>query len=384
MHVLRPMPRLGWIAALSTGALVATSGCATEAPDDASSEASVTVDTSTPAARRQYDANVAFATSYAPRCVRSTARTHRPRVLVTGFGRFMTVRNNATGRIVSALVPQAAYPDTTAPPWGELDEPGPQVSVGSATLDVPGVGDVDVCAMILPVHWDLAAILIAKEAQAFRPSFVLMNGVAGARQPIWIELGAINQASRSTDGSNQLRPAMEPGEAYAKLVEGAAESEDAQPNLLSWNAVTTGARATIERHRGESDGDALFEDILEGAELATFPRLSNTYLCNNVTYVTGWLMTHPRREVPLLRASHPVPGATNEVRVMLDVDLSKVPRVFVHWPSDLADKHHRAGADVLESIIAAQLRAMREGEAPTLGDNALAGAQGQDDGGDFF
>ena len=47
--------------------------------------------------------------------------------------------------------------------------------------------------MILPVYWDLAAILIAKEMDSFEPAFVMMNGVAGQRQPIWIELGATNE-----------------------------------------------------------------------------------------------------------------------------------------------------------------------------------------------
>ena len=372
-----------WLAVVA--AVIAT-GCATETSDPESSEDEIRVDTSTREARRQYDANVAFATSYLPRCTRPTSRLDRPRVLVTGFGRFMNIRNNATGRIVSALVPGAEYPETAPPAWGEVDEPGPQLSVASTSLELPGVGEVDVCAMILPVHWDLAAILIAKEAEAFRPTFVLMNGVAGARQPLWVELGAINRASRSADGSSQLRPAdpsPDSGERYAKLVESAAENEEAQPNLLSWSAVQRSARDAIERHRGEIEGGVSFEDIVTGADYARFPRLSNTYLCNNVTYVTGWLMTHPRRDVALLQASHPVPEAINDVRVRLDADLSDVPRVFVHWPSDLADKHHEAGADVMKSIIAAQLRATKDGDVPTPGDNALAGPNTQG-GGDFF
>lgn len=388
MHVRLAMARLAPLAAarfVAVAALVAT-GCATETSDAESSEDEIRVDTSTREARRQYDANVAFATSYVPRCARPTSRGDRPRVLVTGFGRFMSIRNNATGRIVSALVPAAEYPETVPPAWGEVDEPGPQLSVAETGLELDGVGEVDVCAMILPVHWDLAAILIAKEAEAFRPTFVLMNGVAGARQPLWLELGAINRASRSTDGSNQLRPAApspESGERYAKLVESAAEDEEAQPNLLSWDAVQRSARDAIERHRGEIDEGMAFEDILLGADYARFPRLSNTYLCNNVTYVTGWLMNHPGREVALLQASHPVPEALNEVRVRVDADLSEVPRVFVHWPSDLADKHHQAGADVLRSIIAAQLRATNAGDLPTPGDNALAGPAPQG-GGDYF
>ncbi len=375
------MPALRPFAAV-VAAVIAV-GCAHEASDEASSgEGEITVDTSTREARRQYDANVRFAASYTARCLRSPSRSSRPRVLVTGFGRFMTITNNATGRIVSTLFPEARYPETQAPAWGEVDEPEPQLSVAASTLDIPDVGAVDVCAMILPVHWDLAAILIAKEAAAFRPTFVLMNGVAGPRQPLWLELGAVNRASRNVDGSNQLRPAIAPGDDYAKIVDGAPYSDDAQPNLLSWQAVQLAAREAIERHRAETDGDVRFGDIVSGADFAGFPRASNTYLCNNVTYVTGWLMRHPGREVRLLRASHPVRDAANDVRVKITPDLSAIPRVFVHWPSELADKHHHAGADVMKSIIAAQLRAIDAGDLPTPGDNALAAPATP--GGDFF
>lgn len=358
--------------------------CAVDTNDDeplAGDENEVKVDTRSPEARRQYDANVRFATSYQPRCAKVPGST-RPRVLVTGFGRFMGITNNATGRIVSTIVPTARYPETVAPPAGQVDDPAPQLSVATATVDLPGVGAVDVCGMILPVYWDLAAVLIAREVDAFAPSFVLMNGVAGSRQPIWIELGATNRAAPLEDGSNQLRPAVSGDEPYAKIVESAPKSEDARPNLLTWRAVESAARDVIQRHADDRDGGARFGDLLPDVKLAGFPRSSNTYLCNNTTYVTGWLMSHPNREVRLLRASPPLPGAINDVRVKLASDLRTVPRVFVHWPSTLADKHHAAGAAVMKAILGAQLAAMARGDAPTAGDNALADPTLS--GGDFF
>jgi pyrrolidone-carboxylate peptidase len=374
---------MGWVARAALFALLSiVAGCVDEAADDVGAdEDAIRVDTSTPQARRQYDANVAFASSYTSRCVRSVTASSRPRVLVTGFGRFLSITNNATGRIVSALVPEARYPETERPPAGEVDPPEPQLSVGVTTLDVPGVGPVDVCGMILPVSWDLAAILIAKEVDAIRPSFVLMNGVAGDRQALWIELGATNRAAKTTDGSDQLAPAT--GErGWAKIVESAARSEEHQGNLLSWRTVAAAARAAIERHASEVDGGARFDEIVHGATFAGFPRSSNTYLCNNVTYVTGWLMNHPGREVRLLRASKPVARARNDVNVRIDADLRAVPRVFVHWPSDLAERHHEAAADVMGSIIAAQLQASAGDDPPMVGDNALADPELL--GGDFF
>ncbi len=363
--------------------LCVVAGCSEQGAEDVGAdEDAIRVDTSSPEARRQYDANVAFASSYTSRCLRGVSAWLRPRVLVTGFGRFLSIDDNATGRIVSALVPEARYPETERPPPGKIDPPEPQLSVGVTTLEVPGIGPVDVCGMILPVYWDLAAILVAKEIEALRPSFVLMNGVAGPRQPLWIELGATNRATRTADGSSRLVPLVEAGDEWAKIVEDAPPSEEQQGNLLSWRAVEAAALAAIDRHADAVDGDARFDAIVRGVKLAGFPRASNTYLCNNVTYVTGWLMNHPGSEVSLLRASTPVAGARNEVRVSIEADLRAVPRVFVHWPSDLADRHHDAAADVMRSIIAAQLRASATDDVPTIGDNALA-APGLE-GGDFF
>jgi pyrrolidone-carboxylate peptidase len=371
-------------AVLGAVALFASACTSETASEDdgpvAGDESEVKVDTRTPAARRQYDANVAFAMGYAPRCAPSASG--RPRVLVTGFGRFMNIENNATGRIVSTVVPAARYPETQPPAAGEVDPPEPQLSVATSTLTLPGAGEVDVCAMILPVYWDLAAILIAKEMDAFHPTFVMMNGVAGGRQPIWIELGATNRAASLEDGSNQLRPAVRANEQFAKIVDNAPKTENARANLLSWRAVESAAIAAVGRHADEVDERVRFGDLLQGVELAGFPRNSNTYLCNNVTYVTGYLMSHPDTSVRLMKASPAVRGKVNEVKVKMATDLRAVPRVFVHWPAQMDNKHHEAGADVMRSIIDAQLTAMAHGDAPTPGDNAIAAPSLP--GGDFF
>ena len=365
--------------ALLGAAALAIGACAT-GPDNAalgSADDEVKVDTRSPAARQQYDANVAFASAYKPTCAKSSSG--RPRVMVTGFGRFMSINDNATGRIISKLVPGSVYPQTESPPAGTVDPPGPQLNVVSTTLDLPQSGLVDICAMILPVYWDLASILIAREMEAFEPSFVMMNGVAGSRQPIWIELGSTNRADALDDGSNQLRPAVAPSESFAKIITG---GEDARPNLLSWRAVETAARVRIEAHSNDVDQDTRFGDVLEGVKIAGFPRNSNTYLCNNVTYVTGYLMDHPLSTVRLLRASPPLPKQINQVPVRMEKSFKDTPRVFVHWPSELATKHHAAGADVMAAILDAQLIALARGNRPTRGDNALADPTLQ--GGTFF
>ena len=327
---------------------------------------SVVIDTSDPAARAQYDANAAFATRYVARCTKTVGR---PRVLVTGFGRFLENETNATGELVSSLV-GARYPRTSRPIG--VDDPAPQTVVTKRTITVAGVGAVDVCAMVVPVFWDLAAVLTIKEIDAFSPDMVVMNGIAGTTQPIFLELGGVNRAMTLEDGSDVLHPRPNAGATFAKLVPSALASEDKRSNLLSWNAVKTAAARAITARRNDIEGGQTFASILSGVQLAGFPRSGNTYLCNNLAYVVGYAMAYPNRTLTLMQASIPLAGRINRVRVQIGRDLRATPRVFIHWPSTLTGAHIPAAADVLRAAISGQLLATRAGDRPTQGTNDRA------------
>lgn len=348
-------------------------GADEDAPEDlAPVPDAVTVDTTSPLARAQYDANVAFLGRYVPRCALAeppAGTRRRKRVLITGFGRFLDNPTNATGRMVSTLVPSAIYPVTAPPPLGSPDLPGPQTSVARTTLTLPTVGEVDVCAMILPVYWDLAAILALREIDAFGPDFVLMNGIASPEQDLWIELGSVNRAMTLRDGSDSLVPRPPPGQAYAPIVPSAPASELRRGLLLSWDAVRDAAVTAIHTQGATQHDGRRFDALLPGAKFGGFPRDGNTYLCNNVTYTINYAMAHPGATLTLLQASVARRGAVNRVAVRVRRDLRAVPRVFVHWPSSLAGEHLTAGAEVMRAIVDAQLAATTP---PTLGDNARA------------
>jgi pyrrolidone-carboxylate peptidase len=343
-----------------------------ESLDD--SEDAVVVDTSSPRARAQYDADVAFLQSYKARCKPKAG--NRPRVLVTGFGRFLDNPDNATGRIVSRLVKSATYPLTAPPAPGKVDPPGPQTSVAVETIRLPNAGDVDVCAMIVPVYWDLAAILVAREIQAFGPSVVVMNGIADVRQDLWLELGTVNRAMSLVDGSDQLVPVAPKGQTAAKIVPSASKADDKRGLLLSYGAVKASVAKTIAAHSASLEGGRTFGDVLTGVSLAGYPRTGNTYLCNNITYAVDYLMAYPKRTITLLKASHPITGRTNSVPVSIERDVRSVPRVFVHWPSALTGKHWDDGAAVLGAILDAQLTTT---DAPVRGTNDVADLQSSGD-----
>ncbi|HRG97445.1 MAG TPA: hypothetical protein PLR99_14425 [Polyangiaceae bacterium] len=380
---MRTPPRsLVWLARLASrarllpvvaAAALAAPGCTAQidGPSDdepaIEEENAVKVDTRTPEGRAQYDANVAFANAYVARC--KLPASGKKRAIVTGFGRFMGLANNATGRMAVGLLPGMEYPETAQPPAGAVDAPGPQLSVAAGAVTLPRSGDVELCVMVLPVYWDLAAILLAKEIDAFGPDLVLMNGVAGARQDLWLELGAVNKAAALDDGSDQLRPATSPGASSAPILESATSADQARANLLSWNAVEAAARAARDGAAERSDAAGPFGDVLRGVKRAGFPRSSNTYLCNNITYITGYLMDYPGRTLQLLRSSTRVPGKPSYVKTRISRDTRKTPRVFAHWPSDLATRHTSAGRDVMRAVLDAQLSTS---EAPTRGQNADA------------
>jgi pyrrolidone-carboxylate peptidase len=355
--------RLSFAAACFFVSSVGLSGPGCE-DDPETDESDVIVNTESELQWKQYVANVDFVEGYVPRCTPPAGST-RPRVIVTGFGRFLENKENATGRMVSRLVPGLAYPETQPPPKGEIDDPAAQTRVMLSTVTIDGT-EVDVCGMVLPVFWDVAAILVLKEADLFRPDFVMMNGIAGNRQPLWIELGSVNEAVALPDGSGTLQPI----EAGSKLVDEAPDSERARGLLLSWQAV----RAAAEAQRSDlaTEPDELgtpFGDLLQGVLFAGFPRSSNTYLCNNTTYVVNYVFDHPGETFRLLEPSHPRKGGPTGVDVRLASDLTKSPRVFVHWAKDLAGSHLDRGAEVMGAIIGAQLGATTE---PTRGDASMA------------
>lgn len=340
--------------------------CSADVGEQESDDA-VTVDTSSPMARAQYDANVSFAKNYVARC-KPQANGHK-RAIITGFGRFLYISENATGRIVSSVIPAAKYPLTTPPADDQVDDPAPQTSVAVGTIHTAHAGDVDVCAMIVPVYWDLAAILIAKEVDAFGPNLVVMNGVADSEQDLWIELGGINRAMTENDGSNRLQPIATKGQTSIPLVPSGSLLAG---NLMSWKTVEQAAAAIVTKHGSDVEENRRFDEVLTGAKLAGFPRSGNTYLCNNVTYTTNWLMGHSGSSITLLKASKPVSGKTNSITIKIARDTKKVPRTFLHWPSTLTGKHITDAADVLQSVLDAQLSAP---DAPTVGTNSMAEIQ---------
>jgi hypothetical protein len=206
-----------------------------------------------------------------------------------------------------------------------------------------------------------------------------MNGVASSTQPLWFELGAINEAQPSEDGSDRVRPLPPQGQANAKLIDD--DPARGRPLLAAWEPMRQAAHDAIKTRADVKEAGVLFREVLLGTRLAAFPRSSNTYLCNNIAYTTNYLFDHPNQAAPLLRAGTLVQDRPNEVPTKVTGDFSKVAREFIHWPSELHGAHIAAAKDVMEAIIDANLVAVREGKL-VRGDAVEGSAELQ--GGDTF
>lgn len=342
-------------------ATLALPACSAPAPDAERVEGATTLDTEGKA-RAQYDANLAFVRAYTPQC-------HRPdrgkAILLTAFGGFVDAPDNPTARVAGQIVPALSAPELKRTPEGVTV---PSVRAAEGVVQLQASGDTRVCALILPVMWDLAAAIVAKEIDALRPSLVVMNGVRYDREPLFIELGAVNHARRADD-TGDLMPSV----SHEPVIDGLDASEERRGNLMSWRTVEAAAeRARLQRADVLEDGTR-FDAIVKSVQLAGMRVNANTYICNNTTYAVGYLMDHPGKPVSLMSAKPREDGAENEYVIKMVDDHRQTPRVFLHWPGDLRGEHVGAAAHVVRAILDAQLVALgSESDKPTRGTNALA------------
>lgn len=266
----------------------------------------------------QHAANVAFARAYRGRSF--AGQRSRPRVLVSGFGRFPAHDVNATATLVCALagVEPPRVP-AVALEAGLVDDPSRHVVVADFVMDLPRAGAVDARAIVLPVFWDVAAVVLLREIDAFQPDVVMMNGIGRDEQPIVLEQGALNRAAAREDGSLRVRS--------------------------SGDEIVIGGPAV--RVLGCAAREVA---LAAGMELGE-ARADNAYLCNQLAYLVDHAMARPRVPLCVLRRTADDPG----LALSLDHDLRTTPRMFVHWPALTSVPAWDLAADVVRRAVDEQL-----------------------------
>lgn len=207
-----------------------------------------------------------------------TSSSSAKRVMVTGFGLFDGVTYNLSGVIAQSLGSAAFTPQS---PLSGPDQIGLAGTVGAGsisssakgattavrTLRIRGI-DYEVCTVVLDVIWDLAAAIIVHEAESFQPDMIFMSGIGG--NDAVFEAGANNQAlaySGFASAGSSL-PINTP-------VGGPVLPGSPVEVPMTWDAVAL-----------ESATSSLIADIGYASVARTDATVGNTYICNNVSFVT--------------------------------------------------------------------------------------------------
>jgi pyrrolidone-carboxylate peptidase len=234
---------------------------------------------------------------------RPLPRSGASSIVITGFGAFPGAPRNATAEMIESIA-RAAHV-TLRRPSLRL----PDFLAGRGAID-----ELDVSLMVLPVLWDAAAALVAKEARATRASAIVMCGIASKHSAITIE-GFATSSRRTLPDRFGVKPAFPRG---ASRAHGAT---------FDTELARAAGEAAIARERLEMDVTCRGLDD------------SNSYVCNATAHVAARLAVRSAR---VLRSS----GAPEGVLA---------PRIgashgFVHWPAEIPPDRVDAFARVLVAM----------------------------------
>ena len=224
-------------------------------------------------------------------------------IVITGFGAFPGAPRNATAEMIASIAKDAGV----AMRRPSLRTPDFLVGRGA-------IGEQRVSLMVLPVLWDAAAALVAKEARATRASVVVMCGIASKIASITIE-GFATSARRMLPDRFGMMPLFQSG------------AEHALETTFDTERARDAAHAAIAR---------------EGLEIGVACRgrdEGNSYVCNATAHVTASLAIRGAR---VLRSSAAPEGLL-------------APRIaaahgFVHFPAEIPPDRDAAWARVLGAM----------------------------------
>lgn len=319
-----------------------------------SSEAHIRLQLHSPKAIAQYEANRLFAQEFV---YRELARLDVPsedralkRVLVSGFGRFLTHDFNATAHIVTGLLKDVSAPHAVIERFEGVHDPSEQTLLKYQRVSLDDHSEIALCVLVLPVFWELAPWLLLNTLKHFQPSIVLMNGIAGERQPLWLEQRCANRAKVCEDGSGHLVPqALSLTDEATELCAEHKRDSESEKLRLQWDAVARAAQHHLEAMKDQREGVFNLSDILQGILPMTEYRESNAYLCNALTYFCNYAMVHPQEELEFFAQS------SQPLSFKLEGEWAHVARGFLHWPSELRGKHIECASALLRTIIQAEL-----------------------------
>jgi hypothetical protein len=189
---------------------------------------------------------------------------------------------------------------------------------GRGAILLPSGKRVRASLMVLPVVWQAAAALVAREARAARVKLVLMSGVAPLSQLV-VEGVAVRRAVASPDVLGLKPPAWRAPRPEATLtVDVARAAEAARIALAKEPSLHAAVRGVEVRHE----------------------RRDNAYICNATAYDVTAL---GRRGASMLATSGTAGIAVRRTFVPANG--------FVHWPGTIASEAAGASAHILLAMV---------------------------------
>jgi hypothetical protein len=255
--------------------------------------------------------------SFRPR----VAEARMQHVLLTGFGTFPTTPRNATADMIRALA-ESADVKLRSPAFRS------ELAVGRGALALPSGMIVSVSLMVLPVAWELAAGLVAKEARATRAGLVVMSGVAPL-PAITIEGLAVSANVARVDAFG-MKPRHHPRRRVERRL--AIATDDAH----------SAAQRALEH---ETAGSVTLAEAVRGVDRRA-ERRDNAYVCNATAFAVEGLSRRGQRML----------GSGQSAGVL-------VPRTFgrrsgfVHWPGAIQAHDAPACGRVLLAMVDALMAA---------------------------
>jgi pyrrolidone-carboxylate peptidase len=236
-----------------------------------------------------------------------------PRVVLTGFGSFPGVSRNATAEMIHAIAASANI--TMARPSFRA----PELETGRGRITLSSGREIDLSLMVLPVLWDGAAALVAKEARATRASLVIMSGIAGKLSAITIERFATT-ARRTLKDAFGVRPVRNRG------------ASSACGTAFDTECALAAAREAIAKEAILATANVVCREL----------DATNSYVCNATAHVTARLASRGAR---VLRSA----GAPEGIAIAR----LRAAHGFVHWPGELRSEQAPACGNVLLAMVSA-------------------------------
>jgi pyrrolidone-carboxylate peptidase len=265
-----------------------------------------------------------------------------PRVIVTGFGPFSGADYNISGQIVRQIFEcSSSRPSDPCGTTLSSSRLNPDDFGGKALQRRLVIADseVDVCLIELAVQWDVAAAIIFEEAQRFKPAVIVMTGL-GANDQLRFETQAVNRTQTSLSGYEENGSFS--GELNRPVSSAVVPEDDIdQIRDLTWSTQDI----STDRLIGEiATGELGARSVVEG--LAS---TSNTYICNNTSYV-------------LAATSTAEPGTVSLFGGNLTIQrLKSRPKIgFLHYPdaaqSGPLNQTREAGRRLLGRVLELELK----------------------------